>query len=67
MEDRSFSQCGLGSTALALKYFDGIPEIDIGRVVAAFVTVESIWPTVLLHNGPALFLSAVSVDELAQA
>lgn len=67
MEDRSFSQRGLGSTAFALEYLDGIPEIDIGRVLSAFVTVKSIWPSVLLHNGLALFFIAVSVDELAQA
>jgi len=67
MEDRSFIQCGLGSTALALEYLDGVPEIDIGRMVAAFGAIESIWPTILLHNGLALLFRAVSVDELAQA
>lgn len=67
MEDRSFGQCGLGSTTLALEYLDGFTEIGIGRVVAAFVTVKSIWPTVLLYNGLTLFCRAVSDDELAQA
>ena len=67
MEDRSFSQCGLSSTTLALEYLYGVPEIDIGRVVAAFMAVESFRPTVLFHNSLALLFSTVAVDELAQA